>query len=56
MEISRKIDKFLAHLAFQGFFNYLDDETYIKRLYHWETGRVLDLKNPKSFNEKLVNC
>lgn len=42
-----------AFLAFKGCFNFLNDEKYCERLYKAETGRKLDITNPKSFNEKL---
>ena len=37
-------------LAAFGFFNFLDDEKYLKVVYYANTGRKLDLLNPKSFN------
>ncbi len=55
-----KIGKFIKDrdyrfefLAGKGFYNYLDDETYLKRMYRVKTGMVLDLDNPKCFNEKM---
>lgn len=36
-----------------GKYKEMPDEEYLKRLYHAETGRTLNLNEPKSFNEKL---
>ena len=36
-----------------GFYDYMDDETYLKRKYKAVTGKTLHLSNPTSFNEKL---
>ena len=36
-----------------GFFDRLDDESFIKKQYYAVTGRTLDLSNPHSFNEKI---
>lgn len=33
--------------------HYLSDEDFLKRKFHLIMGRELDLKNPKTFNEKL---
>lgn len=55
-----KIGKFIndenyrfVYLAGKGFYNYLDDISYLKRIYKAKTGRSLDLENPTSFNEKM---
>lgn len=40
-------------LAAKGWFKSLDDETYLKLMFRARMGRKLDLKNPKTFNEKL---
>ena len=40
-------------LSSLGFFNWIDDERYIKKQYSAIIGKPLDLDNPKSFSEKL---
>lgn len=40
-------------LAAQGLFNWMPDELYIKCMYRAQMGRKLNLKSPKTFNEKL---
>lgn len=42
-----------ATLGFRGFFHWMDDKKYISILYKARTGKTLNLKNPRSFNEKL---
>ena len=44
--------RFLIHSGL-GFYNYMSDETYIKRKYSACMGRELNLKDPQTFNEKL---
>lgn len=53
IEYIKQPGKIYAYLAFKGCFNYLNDEKYCERLFKAETGRKLNLSNPKSFNEKL---
>lgn len=36
-----------------GFYDRMDDEKYLKKLYKANFGKELDLENPKTFNEKL---
>lgn len=36
-----------------GFYDRMDDEKYLKKLYMANFGKELDLENPKTFNEKL---
>lgn len=40
-------------LASRGLFKSMDDETYLKLIFHARMGYKLDLTNPKTFNEKL---
>ena len=40
-------------LGSMGLFNWMSDETYLKIAYRSLMGKKLDLKNPKTFNEKL---
>lgn len=44
--------RFIA-LCVQNFFTWLPDEIYLKLLFRYRMGYKLDLKNPKTFNEKL---
>lgn len=39
--------------ANRGKYNYLDDETFIKRKFRAEMGYDIDLENPQTFNEKI---
>ena len=55
-----KIKKFITNrnyrfiiLANKGFFKSWDDERYLKREYFAQTGKVLNLNPPVTFNEKL---
>lgn len=50
-EISMK--KFIIFLKNHGFLNLLPDKLYLKIVYHTIIGKKLNLKNPKSFNEKI---
>lgn len=40
-------------LGDKKFFNFLPDKIYLKLVYWGETGKRLNLKNPKTYNEKL---
>ena len=40
-------------LGHREFFNWMDDELYLKIAYRVRMGKKLNLKNPKTFNEKL---
>lgn len=40
-------------LAQNGLYNHMSDEEFIKRSYKANTGKSLNLDNPKTFNEKL---
>lgn len=50
MEILKKL---FLKMAAKGFFNWLPDEQYLKMIYKCRIGRKLNLKNPKTFNEKM---
>jgi len=39
--------------AGRGWLNFLSDKMYLKLIYRAKLGKKLDLKNPKTFNEKL---
>jgi len=41
------------YLRFRGFLNWLPDIVYLKIIFREKFGYSLDLKNPKTFNEKL---
>lgn len=53
MKIIVKLSKVLKFLFAKGFFYWLDDEKYIQILYNLKLGKKVDLKNPKTFNEKI---
>lgn len=40
-------------LSYLGFFKKMNDEDFIKKKYYAKMGQELDLKEPKTFNEKL---
>lgn len=40
-------------LANRGFFDWMDDKTYLKLRYRASLGKKLNLENPVTFNEKL---
>ena len=40
-------------LATRGFYKYMTDEAYLKRMYRATLGKELNLENPVTFNEKL---
>lgn len=40
-------------LAMRGFFNWLEDEQYVKLQFRAQVGKWPNLKNPETFNEKL---
>lgn len=44
--------KIIIYLSSKGIINY-DDEKYLKYIYKEKTGKELNIKNPKTFNEKL---
>lgn len=45
--------KRMYYLSKYGFYNGMSDEKYLKRVYKLVHGCELDLKNPKTFNEKI---
>lgn len=45
--------RIVGALGAHGFFNWLPDKPYLKLVYMTETGKKLNLENPKTFNEKL---
>lgn len=47
------IKKAISFLNHRGFLNCLNDELYLRLIYWQITGKKLNLKNPKRFNEKL---
>ena len=50
--LTNKDYRFLI-LASQGFYDNMDDEEYLKRMYKACMGKELNLSSPKTFNEKL---
>lgn len=60
MKLLSKIKSFLfdrrkrfLYLGSKGMYNFLDDESYIKRDFLYQFGVELDLQDPKTFNEKI---
>ena len=58
--MNEKIKKFLKNpfllfvsLGHRGFFNWMDDERYLKMVYRVTLGKKLNLNPPVTFNEKL---
>lgn len=49
----KKPKNVIIGLKNHGFFNWLPDKPYLKMSYRLALSRKLDLKNPKTFNEKL---
>lgn len=51
------IDKLKNHIYWlkisSGFYDGMDDETFLKMAYKRKFGKELDLNNPVTFNEKL---
>ena len=45
--------KLFRSLAARGLFNWMPDELYLKILFQCELNQKLNLKNPKTFNEKI---
>lgn len=43
----------VVRLAKMGFYNHLDDRTYLEKVYRARMGHPLDLENPQLFSEKL---
>ncbi len=46
-------DKIITNLGRRGLLNWMDDETYIKLLYYLVFRHPLNLREPKTFNEKI---
>lgn len=53
VKIAKNPSSTIRILGSKGVFNWLPDKPYLKLLYRAETGRKLNLENPKTFNEKL---
>ena len=51
--IKKFIRRVIARVAREGVFNCLSDKAFLKLLYWARVGKKLNLKNPKSYNEKL---
>lgn len=49
----KKPRKLIKILGVKGFFNIIPDKQYLKIIYWGETGKKLNLSNPKTFGEKL---
>ena len=53
MKVIKNPYKIFVYLGYKGMLNWMDDKTYLKLYYRAIVGKKLNLKNPKSFNEKL---
>lgn len=52
-KILQEPGKLVRILGDKKFFNWMPDKQYLKLLYKTETGRRLNFKNPRTYNEKL---
>lgn len=43
----------IASLGHRGWFNWMDDATYLKMIFRIKMNRRLDLENPQTYNQKL---
>ena len=53
LKLLKNPQKILLSLSYRGVFNFLPDNVYLKLMYKLNIGQKLDLKNPKTFNEKI---
>lgn len=53
IKVIKKPSLIILYLMNKGFFNWLNDKTYLKIKYKLVMGKKLNLENPKTFNEKL---
>ncbi len=53
ISLIRSPGKMIIPMASMGFFNWMPDKPYLKLVYRGEIGKKLNLKNPKTYNEKL---
>ena len=57
MNIKAVVSKVENHIYWKkiewGFYDKMDDESFLKMAYKRKFGKELDLKNPVTFNEKL---
>lgn len=53
LRISTDPRRLVAALGVRGFLNWMPDSLYLKIVFPMHTGYKLNLKNPKTFNEKL---
>ncbi len=47
------IQRVIGKLSTHGIFDFMRDESYLRLMFYARMGKKLDLKNPKTFNEKL---
>lgn len=52
-EIIKKPSLLFMTLGHREFFNWMNDETYIKTVFKISMGKDLNLENPQTFSEKL---
>ena len=53
LKLIKKPSLLFLSLGHRGFFNWMDDDTYLKIAYKIKLGSKLNLENPLTFNEKL---
>lgn len=53
MKGNKRLSQYFSGLGRREFFNWMPDELYISILYKIKTGKVLNLNQPKSYNEKM---
>ena len=51
--VSMKLKAIIKALGYHGFLWWIPDKTYLKMIYRLHMNKKLDLKNPKTMNEKL---
>lgn len=53
IKVLKKPQLILLHLINNGWFNFLDDKTYLKLKFKYTMNKKLNLENPETFSEKL---
>lgn len=53
MKLLKNPYKIIIPLGYKGKLNWMDDKTYLKLFYRGAMGKKLNLKDPKTFNEKI---
>lgn len=53
MQIRRKIERVVSYLARRQSLTFISDKVFLQIYYYLKTGKKLNLKNPRTYNEKL---